>query len=173
MVNRNTIIPTIIIGLYGAFLIAPLPIKDELQYKINELPTVEKVNAASIPEHKAEEVTTKKSVVTPKVNNTNNTNTSYSSSHSDLMAQAGIPSSDWKYVDYIVKKESSWNHKATNRSSGAFGLCQALPASKMASAGADYRTNPVTQLKWCASYAKNRYGSWARAYTFWLKNHWW
>lgn len=90
-----------------------------------------------------------------------------------LMQQAGIPRSDWGAVDYIVSHESSWNAGATNVSSGAHGLCQALPASKMASAGADYMTNPVTQLRWCHHYALNRYSSWWSAFAFWQVNRWW
>lgn len=94
-------------------------------------------------------------------------------SHTDWMAAAGIAESDYGYVDYIIAKESGWNFQATNRSSGAYGLCQALPANKMASAGGDYTTNPVTQLKWCNGYAVSRYGGWAGAYNAWLVKHWW
>ncbi|MDB5166458.1 MAG: hypothetical protein JWM37_530 [Candidatus Saccharibacteria bacterium] len=89
------------------------------------------------------------------------------------MARAGIAPSDYTYVDYIITKESHWNPSARNASSGAYGLCQALPGSKMASAGSDWATNPVTQLKWCDGYAKGRYGSWANAYRYWLNNHYW
>lgn len=93
---------------------------------------------------------------------------------STVMSLAGINvATDYPYVDYIVNKESRWNPLARNVSSGATGLCQALPGSKMASAGADWETNPVTQLKWCNGYAMARYGSWSAAYNFWLANHWW
>jgi resuscitation-promoting factor RpfB len=88
------------------------------------------------------------------------------------MGLAGIAPGDYQYVDYIVSKESRWNPLAQN-ASGAYGLCQALPGSKMASAGADWQTNPVTQLKWCHGYAVGKYGSWAAAYNFWVRNHWW
>lgn len=98
--------------------------------------------------------------------------TSLSGTKAD-MARAGIAESDFVYVDYIVFKESTWNYLARNASSGAYGLCQALPGSKMASAGSDWETNPVTQLRWCDSYAKARYGSWSAAYSFWLRNHYW
>ena len=91
----------------------------------------------------------------------------------DWLRAAGIPESDWQYVDYIVSKESTWSYLAVNASSGATGLCQSLPASKMASAGGDYLTNPVTQLKWCNGYAKGRYGGWSAAYNAWLRQHWW
>lgn len=88
------------------------------------------------------------------------------------MGLAGIKPSDYQYVDYIVSKESRWNPLAQN-ASGAYGLCQALPGSKMASAGADWQTNPVTQLRWCNGYAVGRYGSWAAAYNFWVSHHYW
>jgi hypothetical protein len=88
------------------------------------------------------------------------------------MAAAGISPSDYAYVNYIISRESGWNAAASNRSSGAFGLCQALPGSKMASAGSDWQTNPVTQLRWCSGYAK-KFGGWAGAYDYWLVHHWW
>lgn len=90
-----------------------------------------------------------------------------------LMQLAGIPESDWQAVDYIVSHESSWNSSATNAESGAYGLCQALPANKMASAGQDWKDNPVTQLKWCHDYSTKRYGGWWGSFAFWQSNRWW
>lgn len=98
---------------------------------------------------------------------------SVSGSSRDWLTAAGIPESDWSYVDHIITKESRWNYTARNRSSGAYGLCQALPGTKMASAGSDWQSNPVTQLRWCSSYAQSRYGSWAAAYNFWQSRRWW
>ena len=57
----------------------------------------------------------------------------------------------------LWNRESGWNHKAKNKSSGAYGIPQALPASKMKSAGADWKTNPMTQVKWGLKYIKTRY----------------
>ena len=94
-------------------------------------------------------------------------------SHEDWMAAAGIPADQFGYVNFIISHESHWNPNARNRSSGATGLCQALPGSKMASAGSDWATNPVTQLKWCNGYATGRYGSWEKAYQFWVSHRWW
>lgn len=88
------------------------------------------------------------------------------------MAQAGISSSDFAYVNFIISRESNWNPLASNPS-GAYGLCQALPGSKMATSGSDWQSNPVTQLRWCSGYADGRYGSWAGAYNFWLANNYW
>ncbi len=90
-----------------------------------------------------------------------------------LMSAAGIAESDFGYVDFIISHESTWRPFVANSYSGAYGLCQALPASKMASAGADYLTNPITQLRWCSGYAAGRYGSWAGAYGAWLAQGWW
>lgn len=90
-----------------------------------------------------------------------------------LIASAGISSSDTQYVDYIITKESGWNYLAVNSYSGAYGLCQALPGSKMSTAGSDWATNPETQISWCNSYAITRYGSWSAAYDFWLENNYW
>ncbi|GHI82693.1 aggregation-promoting factor C-terminal-like domain-containing protein [Streptomyces xanthophaeus] len=72
----------------------------------------------------------------------------------------------------IVSRESGWNHTATNSSSGAYGLVQALPASKMASAGSDWKTNPATQIKWGLDYMNSRYGSPVGAWDFWQSHHW-
>jgi hypothetical protein len=72
----------------------------------------------------------------------------------------------------IVSRESGWNYTATNAASGAYGLVQALPGSKMASAGADWRTNPATQIKWGLSYMDSRYGSPCGAWSFWQAHSW-
>lgn len=98
---------------------------------------------------------------------------SVTGTHSDWMAAAGIAPSDYRYVDYIVSHESGWTYTAINASSGATGLCQALPGSKMASAGSDWATNPITQLKWCNGYAAGRYGSWYQSYIFWESHRYW
>lgn len=88
------------------------------------------------------------------------------------MALAGIAPGDYNAADFIISRESGWRPYAAN-SSGAYGLCQALPGSKMASAGADWATNPVTQLKWCNGYAKSRYGGWQAAYNHWMATRNW
>lgn len=88
------------------------------------------------------------------------------------MALAGIAPGDYKYADYIISHESGWRPNAGN-ASGAYGLCQALPGSKMSSAGGDWATNPVTQLRWCNGYATGRYGSWGAAYNHWVATRNW
>ncbi|QYM75907.1 transglycosylase SLT domain-containing protein [Leucobacter luti] len=90
-------------------------------------------------------------------------------SPAEWMAAAGIAEADWGYVDYIASRESTWNPNATNASSGACGLIQAYPCSKVPGNGYD----PVDNLRWATGYATDRYGSWAAAYAFWTANHWW
>ena len=85
-------------------------------------------------------------------------------SHTDWMSAAGISASDQGSANAIISQESGWRVNATNRSSGAYGIPQALPGSKMASAGSDWQINPITQLKWMNSYVVGRYGSWQNAY---------
>jgi hypothetical protein len=95
-------------------------------------------------------------------------------SHADWMAAAGIAESDFGFVDYIVDHESGWGVTKWNYGgSGAYGIGQAMPASKMAKFGADYMTNPVTQLKWANAYAVGSFGSWANAYAHWTTHHSW
>ena len=62
-------------------------------------------------------------------------------------------------LDSLFSRESGWNPHAMNPSSGAYGIPQALPGGKMASAGSDWRTNPATQIRWGLSYIASTYGT--------------
>ncbi|MFI2778459.1 aggregation-promoting factor C-terminal-like domain-containing protein [Streptomyces sp. ALB3] len=98
---------------------------------------------------------------------------SYSVAEVQAMARQMMPADQFQCFSNIVERESGWNYKATNPSSGAYGIMQALPGSKMASAGADWQTNPATQIKWGLSYMNSdRYGSPCAAWSFWQANHW-
>lgn len=83
-----------------------------------------------------------------------------------LMAQYGLASADFDCIDKIWTQESNWNPRADNPRSSAYGIPQALPGKKMASAGADWRTNPETQIRWGLGYIKDRYGSACSAWAF-------
>ncbi|MEU4299478.1 transglycosylase SLT domain-containing protein [Kitasatospora aureofaciens] len=83
-----------------------------------------------------------------------------------------VPANQLASFDQIISNESGWRVNATNPSSGSYGLPQALPASKMASAGSDWRTNPSTQLRWALKYMNGRYGSPNQAWVFWQNHHW-
>ncbi len=83
-----------------------------------------------------------------------------------------VPANQLASFSQIISHESGWNVTATNPSSGAYGLAQALPGSKMATAGSDWQTNPTTQIKWALDYMNSRYGSPNAAWSFWQANHW-
>jgi flagellar hook-length control protein FliK len=97
---------------------------------------------------------------------------SYTVAQIQAMARQMVAADQFQCFSNIVDHESSWNYQATNASSGAYGLFQALPAGKYASAGADWRTNPATQIKWGLNYMNSRYGSPCQAWSFWSANHW-
>lgn len=69
-------------------------------------------------------------------------------------------------------RESHWNYRSHNKSSGAHGIPQALPGSKMANAGSDWLTNPVTQIRWGLGYIKSRYGSPCGAWSHFRSHNW-
>ncbi|SDG89073.1 hypothetical protein SAMN05421505_10929 [Sinosporangium album] len=66
---------------------------------------------------------------------------------------------EWGCLEKLWEKESNWNERAMNRYSGAYGIPQSLPGSKMASVGTDWQVNPATQIEWGLTYIKGRYGS--------------
>ena len=77
-------------------------------------------------------------------------------------ARLHLSNTQWKCLDELWQRESSWRtqpnpHLKENRSSKAYGIPQALPAKKMASAGIDYQVNPITQVRWGLDYIKKRY----------------
>lgn len=92
--------------------------------------------------------------------------------HKHWLKQAGIPESWFNGLNSIIQQESGWRVNATNPSSGAYGIPQSLPGNKMASAGSDWRTNPITQLKWMYSYIKERYGGLQNALSFRAAHGW-
>jgi hypothetical protein len=97
---------------------------------------------------------------------------SYSVAQIQAMARQLVAADQFQCFSNIVDHESSWNYRAVNASSGAYGLFQALPGSKMSSVGADWQTNPATQIKWGLNYMNGRYGSPCSAWSFWQANHW-
>lgn len=102
----------------------------------------------------------------------NSTSPKPTGSHKHWMEQAGIPKSWYEDLNWIINHESGWRVNATNPGSGAYGLPQSLPGNKMASAGKDWKTNPIIQLKWMYSYVKGRYGNASNAKHFWQTHNW-
>ncbi|MGW0881588.1 aggregation-promoting factor C-terminal-like domain-containing protein [Streptomyces sp. NPDC002671] len=100
------------------------------------------------------------------------TQSSYTVAQIQAMARQMVGAGQYSCFSNIVDHESSWNYRAVNAGSGAYGLFQALPAGKYASAGADWQTNPATQIKWGLNYMNERYHSPCQAWSFWQANHW-
>ncbi len=88
-----------------------------------------------------------------------------------MLPSFGFSTSQFSCLDNIWTRESGWNYLAEN-ASGAFGIPQALPGSKMASAGADWATNPATQIRWGLGYIKSVYGTPCNAWAFWQGHSW-
>lgn len=84
-----------------------------------------------------------------------------------LVADKGWSQAQFQCLDRLWTRESQWNYRAVNRSSGAYGIAQALPGNKMNSFGSDWRSNPITQIKWGLNYIEDRYttpcGAWAHS----------
>lgn len=88
------------------------------------------------------------------------------------LAGKGLGDAEFQCLVTLWNHESGWNFQATNSSSGAYGIPQSLPGSKMASAGADWQTNPQTQIVWGMTYIEGRYGSPCGAMAAWTVKGW-
>lgn len=99
-----------------------------------------------------------------------------SGSHTDWMAAAGIPQSDWQYVDWIVTRESGWRPGAVNPY-GCIGLGQNCPDKNgnlwLVAVCPNWRSDPVCQLRRFTVYAQGRYGGWAHSVIAWQRQGWW
>jgi hypothetical protein len=87
-----------------------------------------------------------------------------------LMLAHGFPSSQWSCLYDLWERESGWNVYAENPSSGAYGIPQALPGSKMANSGPDWQSNVTTQINWGLTYIAATYGTPCDAYDFDVAN---
>ena len=89
-----------------------------------------------------------------------------------MLGSYGWGMDQWGCLDSLWQKESNWSHTAMNPSSGAYGIPQSLPGNKMASAGADWQTNPATQIRWGLGYIQGRYGSPCSAWAHSQAHNW-
>ncbi|MBD3689991.1 G5 domain-containing protein [Nanchangia anserum] len=89
-----------------------------------------------------------------------------------LLPEFGFGADQFTCLQTLWNHESGWTLTATNPSSGAYGIPQALPGSKMASAGADWRTNPATQIRWGLGYIAQRYSTPCGALAAWNSKGW-
>lgn len=89
-----------------------------------------------------------------------------------LMPEYGLSTGEFSCLDSLWTKESGWSTTADNPTSSAYGIPQALPGSKMASAGPSWETNPETQVRWGLGYIRDRYGSACGAWGHSQANNW-
>ena len=91
-----------------------------------------------------------------------------------LLPEFGFGDGQWSCLDQLWMGESGWRYTAENSSSGAYGIPQSLPGSKMATVASDWRTNPVTQIRWGLQYIKSSYGTPCGAWSAWQSRspHW-
>lgn len=144
------------------------------QDEINEI--IEKKKKA-YEKKKAEEEAARKARERAKNQSTTNSSSQNRSALQEYAHNLVINTYGWSEYDFdcLVKlwnRESGWNPNAHNKSSGAHGIPQSLPASKMASEGNDYYTNGYTQIRWGLKYIKGRYGSPANAWAHSQKTGW-
>ncbi|MFI7447661.1 transglycosylase SLT domain-containing protein [Nonomuraea sp. NPDC049714] len=90
----------------------------------------------------------------------------------DQVVQRAWPLREFRCLDALWTRESGWNHRAYNSSSGAYGIPQALPGGKMRGAGPDWRHNPETQIRWGLAYIKGRYGRPCGAWGHFKSHNW-
>jgi hypothetical protein len=89
-----------------------------------------------------------------------------------LMDEYGFSETQYKCLNQLWTKESNWNYKSRNKKSGAHGIPQALPASKMNVVSTDWRTNPVTQIRWGLRYISIRYETPCKALAKHKRSNW-
>ncbi|MET8942007.1 transglycosylase SLT domain-containing protein [Streptomyces sp. NPDC004542] len=119
---------------------------------------------------KAKEAASRDAVRTESATGSFPVQSSYTVAQVQAMARQIVGAGQFQCFSNIVQHESTWNYRAVNPSSGAYGLVQALPGSKMSSVGADWQTNPATQIKWGLKYMNERYGSPCDAWAYWQAN---
>lgn len=140
---------------------------DEVMAIINERYKTQKQESTSVQSAAAASTNT-----TTIATNTSATKQEYQQYAYSLFGNYGWSEYDYQCLINLWEKESGWNPYSKNSSSGAYGIPQALPGSKMASAGSDWETNYQTQIKWGLSYIQGRYGSPSNAWSHFQSKGW-
>lgn len=140
---------------------------DEVMAIINERYKIQKQESTNVQSAAAASTNT-----TTIATNTSATKQEYQQYAYSLFGNYGWSEYDYQCLISLWEKESGWNSYSKNSSSGAYGIPQALPGSKMASAGSDWETNYQTQIKWGLSYIQGRYGSPSNAWSHFQSKGW-
>lgn len=150
----------------------------ELQEEQNKIKEEQKnlkttVNKIKVSKEKAKTITNRGNSSSARVQLAKGTKGEYQKYAKTLcLEKYNWTENDFNCLVLLWNRESGWNPNAHNSSSGAHGIAQALPATKMASEGSDYLTNYKTQINWGLKYIKNRYGSPSKAWSHFLSKNW-
>lgn len=182
MKNKALVIIAIMVGLVGCLILINGLINENKRVDTSESvldvsnttfnSTPSTTSTTKVKTTKKVVKTTKKKTTKKVVKRVSGFNVKASKSEMQQYARSILNEKDYQALDFIITRESGWNSNNVNKKSGASGLCQSLPASKMAISGKDYKTNYKTQINWCILYCNTRYGSIQKAKKFWLKHHW-
>ena len=182
MKNKALVIIAIMVGLVGCLILINGLINENKRVDTSESvldvsnttfnSTPSTTSTTKVKTTKKVVKTTKKKTTKKVVKRVSGFNVKASKSEMQQYARSILNEKDYQALDFIITRESGWNPNNVNKKSGASGLCQSLPASKMAISGKDYKTNYKTQINWCILYCNTRYGSIQKAKKFWLKHHW-
>ena len=142
---------------------------DATEKAVQERLAAEKAEAERLAEEAKKAQAAKKAAATPKGGTR--------AQNKELGRQLALQLYGWggdqfKCYDNIIMRESLWDQYADNPNSSAYGIPQALPGKKMASEGADWKTNPETQIRWGLKYVKERFGTPCKAWAFKRANGW-
>lgn len=182
MKNKALVIIAIMVGLVGCLILINGLINENKRVDTSESvlevsnttfnSTPSTTSTTKVKTTKKVVKTTKKKTTKKVVKRVSGFNVKASKSEMQQYARSILSEKDYQALDFIITRESGWNPNNVNKKSGASGLCQSLPASKMAISGKDYKTNYKTQINWCILYCNTRYGGIQKAKKFWLKHHW-
>lgn len=131
------------------------------------------VNKIKVSKERAKTITTRSNSSSPRVSLAKGTKGEYQKyAKSICLEKYCWTENDFNCLVLLWNRESGWNPNAHNSNSGAHGIAQALPASKMASEGSDYLTNYKTQINWGLKYIKNRYSTPSKAWSHFQNKNW-
>ena len=133
--------------------------KERIQAQVVEAERIAAEKAAAAAKAKAAAEAKAKAVAAEKIRNTNTPDGARATAAALASSRYGWGAGEFSCLNQLWQKESGWSYTAYNASSGATGIPQALPGSKMASAGSDWKTNAATQISWGLEYIKGVYGN--------------
>ena len=177
--NKRNIVIAFIILVLGVLTIANIPTSSEVQEEqettrihIIKQVQLEKKNKTKKKKATKKKTTKKKSTKKKKSKQKHSKSECMNFAYNEVINRYHWTENDWNALVKLWNRESGWNASAVNKRSGACGIPQALPCSKMKSRGSDYKTNCYTQINWGLGYIASRYGNPSKAWQHSQKKGW-